>query len=63
MIEFFAIIQALEHLTYYLIVNEFILHLDHETLMYIEEQQKLNSRHAKWVGYLQFFFTLLSSTS
>jgi len=44
--EFFAIIRALEHWTYCLIANEFILHSDHEALKYIQGQHKLNSRHA-----------------
>jgi len=33
--------------------SEFILHSDHEALKYIQRQHKLNSRHAKWVEYLQ----------
>jgi len=36
--EFFAIIRALEHWTHYLIANEFILHLDHKALKYIQGQ-------------------------
>ena len=39
--------------------NEFILHSDHEALKYIQGQHKLNSRHAKWVEFLQsFHFTI-----
>ena len=39
--------------------NEFILYSDHETLKYIQGQHKLNSRHAKWVEFLQLFhFTI-----
>ena len=34
---------------------EFILHLDHEALKFIQGQHKLNPRHAKWVEYLQAF--------
>jgi len=38
---------------------EFILHSDHEALKYIQGQHKLNSRHAKWVEFLQsFHFTI-----
>jgi len=33
--------------------NEFILHLDHEALKYIQGQHKLNSRHTRWVEYLK----------
>jgi len=35
------------------------LHSYHEALKYIQEQHKLNARHAKWVEYLQsFHFTI-----
>ena len=57
--EFYAIIRSLEHWSHYLVANEFILHSDHEALKYIQGQHKLNSRHAKWVEYLQtFHFTI-----
>ena len=35
--------------------NHFILHSDHESLKYINGQQKLSTRHAKWVEFLQSF--------
>ena len=61
--EFFAIVRALEHSTHYLIANEFILHLDHEPLKYIQGQHKLNLRHAKWVEYLQSFHFVIKHKS
>jgi len=61
--EFFAIIRALEHWTHYLIASEFILHSDHEALKYIQGQHKLNSRHAKWVEYLQSFHFVIKHKS
>uniref|UniRef100_A0A2N9EKX8 CCHC-type domain-containing protein n=1 Tax=Fagus sylvatica TaxID=28930 RepID=A0A2N9EKX8_FAGSY len=51
--EFYAIIRALDHWSHYLLPNEFLLHSDHETLKYLNSQQKLNSRHASWVEFLQ----------
>jgi len=57
--EFYAIVRCLEHWNHYLVANEFILHSDHEALKYIQGQHKLNSRHAKWVEFLQsFHFTI-----
>jgi len=57
--EFYAIIRCLEHWSHYLVTSEFILHSDHEALQYIQGQHKLNSRHAKWVEFLQsFLFTI-----
>ena len=57
--EFYAIVRALDHWQHYLISKEFILHSDHEALKYIQGQHKLQSRHAKWVEYLQaFHFTI-----
>jgi len=32
-----------------------MLHLDHKALSYINGQHKLNTRHAKWVEFLQSF--------
>ena len=32
-----------------------MLHTDHESLKYINGQKKLNTRHARWVEYLQTF--------
>uniref|UniRef100_A0A2N9EGL5 RNA-directed DNA polymerase n=1 Tax=Fagus sylvatica TaxID=28930 RepID=A0A2N9EGL5_FAGSY len=51
--EFYAIIRALDHWSHYLLPNEFLLHSDHEALKYLNSQQKLNSRHASWVEFLQ----------
>ena len=42
-----------------MVASEFILHSNHEALKYIQGQHKLNSRHAKWVEFLQsFHFTI-----
>ncbi|KAI3789955.1 hypothetical protein L2E82_02762 [Cichorium intybus] len=53
--EFYAIVRALDHWSHYLHANHFILHSDHESLKYINGQQKLSTRHAKWVEFLQSF--------
>ena len=53
--EFYAIVRSLEHLRHYLISKEFILYSDHKALKYINGQHKLNTRHAKWVEFLQAF--------
>jgi hypothetical protein len=59
-LEFYAIVQSLKHWRHYLVQKEFILITDHEALKYINGQQKLNHRHAKWVAYRQeFTFSLL----
>ncbi|KAJ9562007.1 LOW QUALITY PROTEIN: hypothetical protein OSB04_007167 [Centaurea solstitialis] len=53
--EFYAIVRSLEYWRQYLLANEFILYSDHEALKYIQGQQKLNPRHAKWVEFLQAY--------
>ena len=53
--EFYAIVRALDHWSHYLRTNHFVLHSDHESLKYINGQQKLSPRHAKWVEFLQSF--------
>uniref|UniRef100_A0A2N9EJL2 Integrase catalytic domain-containing protein n=1 Tax=Fagus sylvatica TaxID=28930 RepID=A0A2N9EJL2_FAGSY len=57
--EFYAIIRALDHWSHYLLPNEFLLHSNHEVLKYLNSQQKLNSRHASWVEFLQpYYFSI-----
>ena len=56
--EFYAIVQAIKHWSYYLAYKEFILHTDHEALKYLNSQSNVNKRHAKWVSFLQQFFLL-----
>ncbi|MFS7973284.1 putative nucleotidyltransferase, Ribonuclease H [Helianthus anomalus] len=53
--EFYAIIRSLEYWRHYLLPSEFVLYSDHQALRFINGQNKLNSRHAKWVEYLQDF--------
>ena len=53
--EFYAMVRALDHWSHYLRPQPFILHSDHESLRFIHGQKKLNSRHAKWVEFLQTF--------
>jgi len=45
------------------VATEFILHYDHEALKYLQGQHKLNSRHAKWVEYLQSFHFMIKHES
>ena len=61
--EFYAIIRALGHWSHYLYPNEFVLFSDHEALKYLHAQHKLNSRHAKWVEYLQSFSFVIKHKS
>jgi len=62
-LEFYAIVQSLKHWCHYLVQKEFILITDHEALKYINGQQKLSRRHAKWVSYLQEFTFSLRNQS
>lgn len=53
--EFYALVQTLKHWRPYLIHREFILYTDHDSLKHVNAQSKLNSRHARWMDYLQQF--------
>ncbi|XP_057543336.1 uncharacterized protein LOC130821562 [Amaranthus tricolor] len=53
--EFYAIVRAFEHWSHYLRIQPFVLHTDHESLKHINSQHKLNSRHARWVEFMQTF--------
>ena len=39
--------------------KEFVIFSDHEALKYLNSQQKLSARHARWVEYLQSFTFVL----
>lgn len=61
--EFYAIIRALDHWSHYLLPRELVLYSDHEALKYLQSQQKLNARHAKWIELLQAFQFLIKHKS
>ncbi|GJZ58875.1 RNA-directed DNA polymerase [Tanacetum coccineum] len=52
--EFYIIVCSLDTWRHYLLSNEFVPFSDHEALMFINGQHILNSRHAKWVEFIQF---------
>lgn len=62
-IEFYAIVEALRHWKHYLVPKEFVLFTDHIALKYLNTQKKLNTRHAKWVSFLQGYNFVLKHKS
>ena len=50
--EFYAIVQSLRFWRFYLLHIEFVLFSDHQALRYLNSQKKLNTRHAKWVEFM-----------
>ena len=61
--EFYAIVQALKKWRHYLLPGEFILYSDNHALQFINNQPKLNQKHAKWVEFLQSFTFLIKHKS
>ena len=58
--EFYAIYRALFHWSQYFLYKPFVLFSDHEELIFINHQHKLNRRHATWVEFLQEYnFTIM----
>ncbi|KAF5470834.1 hypothetical protein F2P56_011322 [Juglans regia] len=53
--ELYAVVQALSYWRHYLLPQEFVLYSDHEALRYLNSQKRLNSRHGRWVEYLQAY--------
>ncbi|KAK8918413.1 hypothetical protein KSP39_PZI022006 [Platanthera zijinensis] len=51
--EFYAVIRCLQHWRHYLISKEFVILSDHEALKFVNSQNKISPRHAKWISYLQ----------
>jgi hypothetical protein len=61
--EFYAIVQALKKWRHYLMPKEFVLYSDNHALQFINNQPKLNQKHAKWVEFLQSFTFVIKHTS
>ena len=57
--EFYAVVQSLRYWQHYLLPKEFVIFSDHEALKYLNSQQKLNARHARWIEYLQSYTFVL----
>lgn len=53
--KFYVMVRAIVHWAYYLQLQPFILYSYHESSRFIHELKKLNTRHAKWVEFLQNF--------
>jgi hypothetical protein len=62
-VEFYAIVQALQHWKHYLVSKEFVLFTDHISLKYVNTQKKLNNRHVKWIYFLQGYTIVLKHKS
>src|SRR3954465_8518309 len=58
--ELLAIVHALKIWHYYLEGQEFNVIMDHQSLQYLQTQDKLNRRQARWVELLQaYHFNIL----
>ena len=54
-LEFYALVRALHHWQHYLLHREFVVYSDHQALRYLNSQNKLNPKHAKWISFIQGF--------
>ena len=52
-VEFYAVVQAVQHRCHYLFHREFALYTDHDALKHLRSQDKVSARHASWIAYLQ----------
>jgi hypothetical protein len=53
--ELYALVRTLETWQHYLWPKEFFIHSEHESLKHLRSQTNLNSRHAKWVEFIESF--------
>eukprot|EP00253_Pinus_taeda_P033292 PITA_33292 len=60
---FEKVFQALKKWRHYLLLKEFILYSDNHALQFINNQPKLNQKHAKWVEFMQSFTFLIKHKS
>jgi hypothetical protein len=61
--EFYAIIRALKIWRHYLIPKEFVLYSNNNALQFINKQEKLNQKHAKWIEFMQNFAFVIKHIS
>ncbi|RDY09222.1 hypothetical protein CR513_06447, partial [Mucuna pruriens] len=53
--EIYAFVRVLHTWQIYLLPKEFVIHSDHEALKHLRGQGKLNTRHDKWIEFLEQF--------
>jgi hypothetical protein len=53
--EFYVVIQDLKKWRHYLVPKEFVFYSNNQDLKFINRQEKLKQRHAKWVEFMQNF--------
>jgi len=58
-LEMYTLVQSLKKWRHYLMPKEFIVFTDNQALSFINNQEKLNHRHMKWVETLQAFTSTL----
>jgi hypothetical protein len=58
--EMYALVQCIKKWKHYLLWKEKIIHTYHQPLQYLQEQTKLQqSRHYRWMGFLQQFHLVI----
>jgi hypothetical protein len=58
--ELYALVQGIKKWKHYSLGKETIIHIDHQPLQYLQSQTKLQqSRHYKWMGFLQQFHLVI----
>ena len=58
--ELYALVQSVKKWKHYLLGKETIIHTNHHPLQYLQAQTKLQqSRHYRWMGFLQQFHLVI----
>ena len=52
-VEFYVVVQAVQHWRHYLFHRDFVLYTDHDALKHLHSQDKVLARYASWITYLQ----------
>ena len=58
--EYNAIVQSLRFWRFYLLPMEFVLFFYHQALRCLNSQKKLNTRHTRWVEFLNEYSSVIN---
>lgn len=53
--ELYALVESLKHFRPYVEGKKITLYTDHRALIYLNKQEKLTGKQARWIGFINLF--------